>query len=781
MAERRFGPVQDAGTAIIEKDGEPAVVASALGTTAYVGILERGVPFTLIQAGGKKDANRKVGGLIPDSLVPDCIEDFWEHSEGAGVNLFCRVTDGTEKKATLTVYDRSVVRNAVVKFEAHNGGAWGGKRQTFVVDLAAVPTDITSETTVLLPQTFHPILKDQFKGGTLVCSQTGKRYTIVSNAKSTGLAKTLLTLKGDSKLLTDYGAGTDKEFTIEVTQTNAWGQEKHLAVVIKDGQLDPATEWGCDVYLNGSRVRSYADLSMDPGSARYFVSIINEDSSNDYVRVTDLWAGNSVVADNRPANYFGRVAHTEVTATAVGLGTALVLVNSSAAGDNTLAAFTFGTKVIPDVYELEYTGAAWELTSLTRQVTHTFAVPVSGTPYVADNAYSIGFTVTSVTPVSGEKFVITVLPLVEGEAVNGRIYFPGVSGAPASGWLINANTEAGATIQVGDLTLGGTLAGTVPVRLEYPQQLGDGYDGIAGLTTADFLKAYSIADSPFNDTQDKGLGLIKFSTPGITVLNGGAINAVTVEKAGLAYAYAKNHQYRYEVALSVTDEFAAKAYVQDTLGKSAYAKVCMHGFAYVADPVLKGRLKVIPTTGMIQGREAKVAKDYKGYHKVAAGTDVDLPRVVKLETGDTVLNGEVLNPAGLQRIVKKGGKWVLWGARTPTDNTSFLFCQHRELLSYYEHVLQESFDWIVFAINDPIEQPRAEAALKGFFLQEYRNRALRGDSFDDACRIKIDEENNTNATRAAGDMNAEVRLQLADTVERFNITVSKAGIFESVS
>ena len=47
--------------------------------------------------------------------------------------------------------------------------------------------------------------------------------------------------------------------------------------------------------------------------------------------------------------------------------------------------------------------------------------------------------------------------------------------------------------------------------------------------------------------------------------------------------------------------------------------------------------------------------------------------------------------------------------------------------------------------------------------------------------VVVSEENNTNATMAAGDMNAEIKLRLADTVERFVITVSKAGIFESLA
>jgi len=229
------------------------------------------------------------------------------------------------------------------------------------------------------------------------------------------------------------------------------------------------------------------------------------------------------------------------------------------------------------------------------------------------------------------------------------------------------------------------------------------------------------------------------------------------------------------------DEFVAKTYVNDTLGRSNHLKVIFPSYAKVADPVKDGLLKLVPVAGMVHGAEALVAKNYDGYHKVGAGIDVKLPRVKEIPTGDTRLNGEVLNPAGFQRIERKAGNFVVWGARLPSLETSWRWSQQREQMSYYEHVLQESFDWIIFAINDEEEQASAVASLQSFFMPEWRKRALRGDTFNDACTIKIDNENNTNATRDAGDVNAEISLRLADTVERFIITIGKKGIFESTA
>ena len=127
------------------------------------------------------------------------------------------------------------------------------------------------------------------------------------------------------------------------------------------------------------------------------------------------------------------------------------------------------------------------------------------------------------------------------------------------------------------------------------------------------------------------------------------------------------------------------------------------------------------------------------------------------------------------------GYFVLWGDRTLHLDPAWKFKHHRELMSYYEHVLQENFDFIVFAINDPETEAVALTTLNAFFLPEFVKRAIRGSKFTDAAVIKIDSENNTNATRAAGDLFADISLRLADTVERFIIRIGKQGIFESVA
>jgi hypothetical protein len=101
------------------------------------------------------------------------------------------------------------------------------------------------------------------------------------------------------------------------------------------------------------------------------------------------------------------------------------------------------------------------------------------------------------------------------------------------------------------------------------------------------------------------------------------------------------------------------------------------------------------------------------------------------------------------------------------------------VLSHYENRLIEGFDFIIFALNNRASQDLLLTTLRAFFLPEYQKSAIVGDTFGDAVTIKIDDENNTAVTRAAGDLNAEISVAIVDTVERFIMRVGQAGLFES--
>lgn len=374
---------------------------------------------------------------------------------------------------------------------------------------------------------------------------------------------------------------------------------------------------------------------------------------------------------------------------------------------------------------------------------------------------------TAVNTANGPTFAISA-----GTVVGALVPLANIASNGALGNIAIIETVADVGFAVTGMSSG--ITGTSDVfRVQAPLPMSGGRDGIADLTDADYtLQLWDVSSSPFNNTVDRNLGLVKFANPGVT--------STVVQKAGIAYASSKNHQYRVEVPVNVIDEVGFDEYVNDTIGRSDYAVVSVPSRGYIANPDGSARLKEITLTGMIHGREARISVDYDGYHKAQAGEEAVLPDLLELPTGDVALNEEFLNPKGINVIKKKQGNYVLWGDRTLWVNAEWKWKHQREQMSYYEHVLQESFDFIIFAINDAEADSQVRTALQSFFVPEYTKRAIRGDTFEDAAQIKVDSENNTNATRADGDLFADVSLRLADTVERFIIRISKQGIFESV-
>lgn len=767
MATRRYGPTRGAGVTVQEQPGGAQIAVGALGWCGYAGVFEKGPVGALIVASTKKMFNKKLGSIIPESLAPDAAEDFYNVANGAGGLVFVRVTDGNELKAYANLYSRKFSASAPTalmgKLEAKNGGRWGG-REKFYTGLLSSLSNLTETTlTTGLTGTFTT---DEWKGAYIELPDVpNKRYPITGNT-----AAGVFTVNSDLTMKTDLASGSDLRYYF-VLPDNA---DKRLTFTIADGEDLPDTEFSITVYVDGQFIKKYPNLNTDPNSAHYWVNIINNDDGNDEIWATDYFTGTHT-ALVRPSNYYGSTsAVTKSTLTPV-LGTLGVTVGPVGAlptltigtttDDNkaqvitiTMTSATVGTAV-SDKYGAVGTITLGTLFVPTNKYIPPFTVIAGGTALVATNIVTIYFT-----------------PMRANELVGGFLY-PDKVNQKREKYRIIANTHKLITISAGnDLTVSGAISDLFSV--EYPQKLTNGRDGNADLTDASFQnQAWDNSNSPFKRVVGQNFGVIKFSTPGVT--------AQAVQQSGKNFAEANNHQYRYETPANVVTEQSAIAWINETLGRSDYAVNSFPSFGYVSDPdpaaAREGKLKLTTLTGQIHGRESRIAADYDGYHKAAAGIEATLPALLKLPTLDAILDEEQLNPVGISVIKKKRGNFVIWGDRTLYLDSQWKFKHQREQMSYYEQVLMENFDFIIFALNDPDNDQVALQALKLFFLPEHTKRALRGKKFEDACVLKVDSENNTDATRATGDMFADVSLRLADTVERFNIRIGKQGVFESVS
>jgi len=302
-----------------------------------------------------------------------------------------------------------------------------------------------------------------------------------------------------------------------------------------------------------------------------------------------------------------------------------------------------------------------------------------------------------------------------------------------------------------------------------------GRDGVADITDADYLKAWDVITSPFLQVRGQRLGLLKCATPGVT--------STAVQKAGKDFAFTFSHAYRYEVPANITTEAGIFDYITDALGRSNYIAAAAQGVGYIQDPqAASNKLKQISLTGKIHGREARIAADNLGYHKAAAGDSAILPGVLKVSTGDVLLNEEFLNPRGIQVIKKKNGEFVIWGDRAPSVDPAWTFKHIRETMSHYIHTLLESFDFAIFEINDPATFAIIRTALQSFFFTEYANRALDNSlPRDEALKLKIDTENNTKLTQSLGDVHADITVAIVNTVERLRFSLGRNGVLDSAA
>lgn len=767
MAQRRFGPTLGAGVVVIEKEASKPIEAAPFGVTTLFGALEKGDVGKLMPTNGARDLFRKCGTRLDDiSLVcPDAAEDFWEHGRGAGELWLIRITDGTERSAEYTFYDRrenlgSTRRvSPVLKVEAHNGGRWGGRKN---IIWGEVPTDMATDLTETTINTGITMLEDEWVGGYVILDEIpANSYKIVSNTTAG-----VVTVTADSTMSTDYGAGTDDGFVLKLMSDGKAVSVKFL----NKGEEDPVNDFGIEAYVDGELVKPFPSCNMDPAEKNDVEKVVNEDGGQWEILVTTVWGG-VFNAETRPANAFGEILTVVTNVITRVLDQWLVTSPTGANPTFALAATT------DDMVLDRMVGTVGGVGTTIDWVSDKFgALSVQetiGSAWDPDSPLIPGHTTTNGATVLADADTITrwYLPF-EKDVMIGHELYPNYTDNKNLSYRITDNDHKSVTVD-GSIDLAGDTAIGKDFMCLFPTELEAGYDGLVGLADTDFTTAMNPSLTLIKQFANKNKGLVRLAAPGNT--------ATAVQKAGAALAEAFGYEWRYEIPSSVTDEDSAIAQIDDTLGRNDFAVAAFPSFAKVQVPEFVA-LKTISLSGAIMGREALVAKNYDGYHKAAAGVDVILPRVVELPTGDVILNEEKLNPRGIQIIKFNKGNVIVWGDRTVAIDPAWKWKHQRELMSYYEHVLLENFDWIIFAINDPVEQQVALSALKSFFIPEWTpKRAIRGDTFEEAASIKVDSEINTDLTMAAGDLNAEIILRLADTIERFKITIGKAGVFESVA
>lgn len=186
--------------------------------------------------------------------------------------------------------------------------------------------------------------------------------------------------------------------------------------------------------------------------------------------------------------------------------------------------------------------------------------------------------------------------------------------------------------------------------------------------------------------------------------------------------------------------------------RSRYAAL-YYPWITVPNPAGPGTLSV-PPSGHLAGVYARSDAEH-GVHKAPANEPIT-GAVGVAKALDDVDQGE-LNVNGVNVLrVFGGGRPLVWGARTTSDDVVWRYVNVRRLFMFIEESLQEGLRWAVFQPNDLTLRKKLERTVTEFLTRVWAGGALFGATAGEAFYVKIDDENNPPGLRELGQVVLEI-------------------------
>lgn len=144
----------------------------------------------------------------------------------------------------------------------------------------------------------------------------------------------------------------------------------------------------------------------------------------------------------------------------------------------------------------------------------------------------------------------------------------------------------------------------------------------------------------------------------------------------------------------------------------------------------------VPPTGFMAGIYAR--SDQENSVAKAPANEVVLG-AVDFERHLTFAEQATLNPLGINclRYFPNRG-YLVWGARTATSDTEFMYVNVRRYLIYLEHSIDIGTQWAVFENNGPALWARVKDSIDSFLNNEFAEGNLLGTSPADAYFVRCD-------------------------------------------
>ena len=296
-------------------------------------------------------------------------------------------------------------------------------------------------------------------------------------------------------------------------------------------------------------------------------------------------------------------------------------------------------------------------------------------------------------------------------------------GAPVIESLKNFSNLPDATRRV--YTLTGGQDGATPENRHY-----EGFE----LEFLDFL------DDPDHPIQSAKNGLLAFeavddisivAAPGYSA-HPEADQAFAIQSAVIDHC--EKMLYRIAVLDTPPRQLVSGALDFRALRSSKYAAM-YYPWITVANPLRDERLN-LPPSGFVAGIYARNDSE-NAVFKAPANEVVRL--AIDFEQRINKGQQDVLNPNGINcfRYFPDHG-FLLWGARTISDDLEWKYVSIRRYFAYLEHSIDKGTQWVVFENNSPQTWTNVRHTIEDFLLNEWKRGGLLGSKPEEAYFVRCD-------------------------------------------
>lgn len=207
-------------------------------------------------------------------------------------------------------------------------------------------------------------------------------------------------------------------------------------------------------------------------------------------------------------------------------------------------------------------------------------------------------------------------------------------------------------------------------------------------------------------------------------------------------AHCEGMKYRIAVLDTPPNQTVTEALEFRNRRSSKYAAL-YYPWIVVSDPTpgRGGQRLKLPPSGFVAGIYARNDNDHAVF-KAPANEVVRL--AIDFELILTKAQQEVLNPEGVNCFrFFEGRGYLLWGARTISDDPEWKYVNLRRYFAYLEYSIDRGTQWAVFMNNDRSLWANIRQTIEDFLFNEWRSGGLMGEKPEQAYFVRCDRSTMT--------------------------------------